>query len=134
MLFTHPYELKPEQSPLYASSTIFVIGDAPFGVIVITCELFVAINLNQTSSSAVVPPTHRANVCVAAIVVPEVVLEQLASVFTMTVVAPAQSLLAGCAYETIEIKHKNEMNRIRFMILQGLFGCCKSRMTVLTHL
>jgi hypothetical protein len=56
-------------------------------------------------------------VCVAAIVVPEVVVVQVEPELTATEKAPAQSLLAGCAYEIRQIENKNVTNKKRFMIL-----------------
>ena len=93
--------------------------------------------LNLYHTSLVVPtPFVGEPVAVASLKVSLVSLpETLQSVLGVNVVTDVQrSLPGGAANEYKEKRHTNEVNRIRFMILQGLVGFCKSRMTVLTHL
>ena len=63
------------------------------GVTVKICELFVAVNLYQTSSSAV--PLHAGCDCVASTLVPLVVNVQLWSLLISSVIASVQSSFIG---------------------------------------
>jgi predicted metal-binding protein len=63
--------------------------------------VLVATNLYQTSSSDV--PAHATcGDCVANAVVPVAVTVQVVAELTATAIAPAQLLLAGCAYAAVE--------------------------------
>ncbi len=98
LLSIHAKLVRDAHVPLNICNTMSEMVE---GLAVITCEVAVASNLYQTSSSAV--PEQPTCDCDAPIEVPIVLVEQVAVVFTVNKVACAQSLFEGIAKDA-EVK------------------------------